>query len=365
VIKHGKTSTGNRRYRCRNCQRTWVSEKIGTQRPDLSELVETYLSGRTYRELVETYKSSPLRINQKIREFLASCPNWEDYVDACTTIHESRLIYIISKSFSCSVKGDGNNLMFVGMAVDALSTVVLGYQVGTMETQELWTSLFERLYNRGIKCNDFMSNGSNFVDEAINKFYPNSNHRIFYHKAWRDKELVCCFSRLNSKSRLVSEAIKSYDNLKNANLVSYLKFYDENRLKEEIINSPEDFTKRLKERIEARNLLRIEGLLSAFQRRFEKFHMLKDDPEPLVNGWIARWMTRKLEFGYSRLSVYAQIPSITSFKMFSCGQIPKPILFREDNTMLKAFMIEIAARGFQVPIYYLSCEMMPEKCCMY
>lgn len=65
VIRHGKTATGNRRYRCRSCGKTWVIEKAETIRPDIVSLTEAYLSGRTFRDLVEIYKSSPLRINKK------------------------------------------------------------------------------------------------------------------------------------------------------------------------------------------------------------------------------------------------------------------------------------------------------------
>ena len=104
VIKHGKTVTGNRRYRCRNCGKTWVLEKNETVRPDLSAIVEAYLSGRTCRDLVSIYHSSPLRINQKIREFLNGCPSWEEYLDACIKKHEPRLVYLIGRNFSCSSK---------------------------------------------------------------------------------------------------------------------------------------------------------------------------------------------------------------------------------------------------------------------
>jgi len=47
-------------------------------RPDIADIVEAYLTGPTYRDLVNVYHSSPLRINQKIRDFLEGCPNWRN-----------------------------------------------------------------------------------------------------------------------------------------------------------------------------------------------------------------------------------------------------------------------------------------------
>jgi transposase-like protein len=94
VIKHGTTSVGNTRFRCRNCGKTWVTERKDAGKPDISDVVEAYLNGRTCRDLVEVYHSSPLRINQKIREFLDGCPPWEEYLDSVVKKHEPRLIYL-------------------------------------------------------------------------------------------------------------------------------------------------------------------------------------------------------------------------------------------------------------------------------
>ena len=93
----------------------------------MAELVESYIGGRTYRELTDVYKSSPLRINQKIREVLDGCPNWEEYLDACVTVHEPRLVYLVGRYFSCSDPSAEDNLMFLALAIDSLSTMVIGY----------------------------------------------------------------------------------------------------------------------------------------------------------------------------------------------------------------------------------------------
>ena len=365
VIKHGQTSTGNKRFRCRNCGKTWVLERKETIRPDLADMAEAYLSGRTCRDLVPIYHSSPLRINQKIREFLDGCPHWEDYLDACVRHHHPRLIYLIGRNFSCSTKNSKGNTMFLAMAIDSLSSVVLGFEIGQKDSRDVWLSLMDRMNCRNIICPTFMTNGSKNIEEAVNKVSPYSTTRIFYHKAYRDKELNCCISRLPINNKLLNDTIKAYDTLKNHNLGDYLKENNNKRLKDYLLASPEMFTKRLKERLESRPKIRIEGLTSAFQMRFEKFHMLKDDPYPLINGWIAKWMTNRLDFGFSRLAIYTQIPSIINFKMFSCGNLPYKLNLKDDSPQLKSFVIEIAARALQVPVFFSKCEMKLDKCSLF
>jgi transposase-like protein len=365
VIKHGRTTTGNTRFRCRNCGKTWVLEKSETIRPDLSEIVESYLGGSTCRELVSVYKSSPLRINQKIREFLEGCPRWEDYIDACLDIHEPRLIYLIGRNFSCACKANKNNSMFLAMAIDALSNVVLGFQIDIRETKSLWSQLLSDLRTRGFICKTFMANGSKLIEEAVQSIFSESSLRIFYHRAYHDKELLCCLSHLPVNQKLINDAIRTYDSIKNKNLNFYLHNLNESKLKDFLIKNPELFSKRLKERFDNKPKIRLEGLISDFQTRFQKFHMVKDDPYPLINGWIARWMLQQLHSGFSRLSYYIQIPSETTFKNFSCGQIPVQIDLSENSPLLQSFVLDVAARAVQLPLYYSSCEMKLDKCILY
>ena len=365
VIKHGKTSTGNRRYRCRSCGKTWVLEKIQVTRPDLADITEAYLDGKTCRDLVSVYHSSPLRVNQKIREFLDGCPHWEDYLDACVKEHSPRLIYLIGKTFSCSTKESRNNSMYVAMAIDALSTVVLGYEIGQKDSPEVWSGLLERMHSRGISCQTYMSNGNKNIEDTIHRISPESSSRIFYHRAYRDQEIACCLSRVPINNKLISDSIKAYESIKNQSLNDYLKKRNYKRFKEMLLAAPAHFTKRLKERIDSRPRIRIEGLSSAFQTRFEKFHMLKDDPYPLINGWIAKWMLTRLEVGYSRLAVYIQEPCVTSFKIFSCGQMPILLELKEDSYLLQNFVVEVATRGLQIPLFYSKCEMKLEKCSLF
>ncbi|MFW6276471.1 MAG: hypothetical protein ACOC2K_02220, partial [Bacteroidota bacterium] len=103
----------------------------------------------------------------------------------------------------------------------------------------------------------------------------------------------------------------------------------------------------------------------AFKTRFEKFHMLKENPEPIINGWIAKQMLEPLEMGFSRLSLYMQLPAKTGFKDFSCGNTPEIIPLPNDSAELKNFIIEIATRGLQLPIMHHKCEMKIDKCSLF
>lgn len=363
VIKHGRTSTGNRRYRCRNCGKTWVPEKSETLRPDISDIVEAYLNGRTCRDLVSIYRSSPLRINQKIREFLAGCPNWEDYIDSYVRKHEPRMVYLVGKTFSCSCNnGSGDNTMFLAMAVDALSTCVLGYQVAELEDRDAWIKLLDRMNCRGILPATFMGSGSLEIEEAVDIVYPYSALKIYYHRAYRDRELSCCLARMPINNKLIADAVRTYNSMDNHNLSKYLISNNDSRLRDYLLDSPEHFIKRLKERIDNKPRTRVEGLTSAFRARFEKFHMLKGDPLPVINGWISKQMLSRLNIGFSRLSIYTQIPSATSFKKYSCGNLPERIKLEEDSPRLRTFVVEIAARSLQVPLFFSKCEMKLDKC---
>ncbi len=365
VIRHGTTSKGHKRYRCRNCSKTWIQERKDMNRPDISDVVESYLSGKTYRELVDTYKSSPLRINQKIREFLEGCPDWEDFLDACVINHDTKLVYLIGKNFSCSIPGSKNNTMYVAMAVEALSSMVLGFEIGLKDSRSVWQTLLTRLDKRGIFTQTFMTNGSKHIEEAVLSIYPDAHLRIYYHSAYRDQELMCCLNKLPINIKLINDALTSYESMNNQNLNNYLQKNFSINLNDFLQTNPELFTKRLKERLDSRPKIRIEGLTTAFQTRFEKFHMLKEDPYPLVNGWIAKTMISQLDSGFSRLTIYSQLPARSSFKLFSCGQKPVIIELEKDSAILKTFVIEIAARCIQVPIFYSKCNMTTDSCSLF
>lgn len=365
IIKHGSTATGNKRYRCRVCSKTWVDEKFDIKRPEFHEIVEAYLNGRTYRDLVELYHTSPLRINQKIRLFLNDCPDWEEYLDVCVPNHRTILVYLVGKSFSCSTKTGKNNSMYVVMAIDALSTVVLGMQIGAKDSKSLWNEMLSRLKKRNISVPTFMTNGSKHIEDAVRISYPDSAIRIYYHRAYRDKELMCCLTRLPINNKLINDALQAFETFDSNILSDYLKKRNASKIEDIILNHPEHFTKRLKERLDSRPRIRVEGLSSAFQARFEKFHMLKGEPFPVVNAWIAKWMLNKQDFGFNRLSIYMQIPANANFKQFSCGQVPETSKFKIDDNLLENYVVEVAARSLQIPVFYSSCEMKLDKCSLY
>lgn len=365
VIKHGKTTTGNPRFRCRNCGKTWVLENHEPIRPDIADICEAYLNGRTCRDLVSIYHSSPLRINQKIREFLHGCPNWEDYIDAYVPNHEPRLICLTGKYFSCANKSASSNTMYLAMAIDSLSNTIIGYQIGRREGRNIWLSLLDRLNCRGIICPAFISNGSKNIEDAVKTVFPYSTLKINYHRAYRDKEISCCLFRLPINNKLINDAVKVYNSLDNNNLSKYLKLKKNKHMQDILFSSQEEFIRRVKERIENKKTTRIEGIANAFQTRFEKFHMLKENPEPLINGWIAKSMLNRLSVGFSRLSLYKQIPITASFKDFSCGKMPVQLELSEDSPILRSFVIEIASRGLQLPIVFNKCEMKIDKCSLY
>ncbi len=365
VIRHGKTSTGNRRYRCRNCGKTWVIEKAETIRPDLVSLAEAYLSGRTFRDLVDIYHSSPLRINKKVREFLEGCPHWEEYLDLCVSKHNVRLAYLVGRTFSAATSNKPRHTMFLAMVIDALSNVVLGFEISVIDDYKTWFTLLERMRKRGIDCPTFMTNGSIHIEAAIKDIYPNSNVRLFYHRAYRDKEVTCCLTRAPINVKLINDAIHAYETCNNHNLSQYLKITNDRYFHEILKNSPDFFCRRLRDRLENKPKIRIEGLYTAFQSRFEKFHMLKSDPFPLVNGWVAKWMVQLLDIGFSRLAIYMQIPVITNLRLFACGQVPPMQFLTADSPKLRTFVVEIAARALQIPIFYNRCEMKLDKCSLF
>ncbi len=360
VILHGKTSTGNRRYRCRHCGRTWVSDKAEIVRPDIVSLTEAYLSGQTFRDLVHIYKSSPLRINKKVREFLEGCPNWEEYLDLSVEKHNVKLAFLIIRSFSAA--GVDKNQMYVSMMVDAFSNVILGFEISYVDDYRTWYNLLSRAKQRGINCSIFMFNGSMHIEEAVKKVYPNATLKLFYHRAYRDKELSCCLSRIPLNIKITNDAIFAFNTCRTDSLQKFLGLGDANYLNDVVKKSSELVHRRLKDRLVNRNKIRIEAIYNNFQSRFEKFHMLKSDPYPLVNGWISKFMVQQLDIGFSRLSIYIQKPVITNFKLFSCGQVPIPLNLQADSPKLRMFVVELAVRALQMPIFYNRCEMKFDKC---
>ncbi len=364
VIKHGKTPTGNPRFRCRSCGKTWVLEKTSPIRPDMAEITESYLEGQSCRDLVTVYQSSPLRINQKIREFLEGCPDWEDYLDAFIEKHEPKLVYLTGKKFACAAEGSKENSMFVALAIDALSSLIIGFEVGPEEDIRLWKKMLLRMNDRGFEINSFITNGTRSVEDAVRNVYPFANLRINYHKAYRDREISCCLSNNPMNNKLIYDASRIYSSLSNHNLARYLNVNDESQIEDVLFSSRDEFLQRIREHLDNKTSAKIRTVTDMFQDRFEKFHMLKEDPYPVINGWVAKHMLSKLDMGFSRLSLYSQIPHTTKFKDFACGNKPVELNLKADSPGLKKFVIEIAARSLELPVIFSKCEMRLERCCL-
>ena len=78
--------------------------------------------------------------------------------------------------------------------------------------------------------------------------------------------------------------------------------------------------------------------------------MIKYDPLPIINGWVAWWMLAPLPLGFSRLSLYLQHPCETHFKNFNCGTLPIPLNLTIDSPEMKKFVVELAVRSLHIPI---------------
>ena len=117
--------------------------------------------------------------------------------------------------------------------------------------------------------------------------------------------------------------MKLYGSIENKNLYSYFSLNDERDLIEILNCNTELFLNVVKSRLENRQTLKIDSFLNSFQERFEKFHLIKENPEPIVNGWIARAMLVPNETGFSSLSLYMQIPNEATIADFSVNKIPK------------------------------------------
>jgi len=352
VIKHGTTSKGKHRLRCRTCNKTWVIEKNDYIRPDFCQIVEKYIEGSTCRELVSLYHSSPLRINQKIRNFLQNLPNWEEYLDISVRNHNQRIIFLLGKKFACNCNHHHSNSMFLAFAIDAVSSVVLGFEIGGDEEYNIWAKLLNRMKRRKILAPSFLTNGSKITEEAINSIYPKSTVKIFINRFIQDIEQDSYNYYIKINDKFCNEAINSYNYLEIYNNSNYLQKLPQKNLEFFCDGLTDLLEKRFEENFQNKYANRLEGFVATFQKRFEKFHMLKCDPYPIINGWIAENMLKRLDIGFSLLSLYLKIPVFTSFKNFTCGNLPYVVGFDKYNKIESALAVELAMRQLFIKSYY-------------
>ena len=103
-------------------------------------------------------------------------------------------------------------------------------------------------------------------------------------------------------------------------------------------------------------------LLEDFKNRFEKFHRIKEDPFPIVNGWMSLYMLKELDSGYNRLSFYLQKPVKVNFFDFSSNKVEFQLENNNKVEDIKEFIFEVASRALNLPLNIQRCELNINKC---
>jgi hypothetical protein len=101
-------------------------------------------------------------------------------------------------------------------------------------------------------------------------------------------------------------------------------------LREALMGSYHDFIENVNKKSEQKTLNRVDCLAEDFKARFERFHMIKDDPRPIINGWIALKMLERLEFGSNRISLYNQRMLSVDFMDFTQNIFPENLEISKD-----------------------------------
>jgi hypothetical protein len=362
TIKNGKTSAGSPRYKCKDCAKSWSENTDTSPKPSLAELSSLYLNGASTRDLVPVYKSSPLRINQKIRGFLDNCPDWEDYVDEKVEVRHSRIVYLIGKRFNCYNKETSCSTMYVAMAYDAYSSMVLGYEICNCGCDDVWDKLITRMSERGIEADNFMTSQPHVITDVVNKHYPKAKILSNILRTLRHEELSCCLKNVPIKYKFINDADNLYQNFRNRTLKDYIKEYSNTTLRGFLSSHHNAFVTAVHKKCRDKSNFRIEDLHKTFSRRFERFHTLKNDPKPLVNGWIALHMTASTNTDFSRLSYYMQKPVLVDLESFSNNEDPKTVIAEEPNAAVDEFLLESSTRILQLPLTETRCELKVELC---
>ncbi|GAB5465684.1 MAG: hypothetical protein Kapaf2KO_11200 [Candidatus Kapaibacteriales bacterium] len=363
VIRNGKTASGSLRYKCKDCNKSW-SENTETQdRPEISELVKMYLDGSSTRDLVPIYKSSPLRINQKIRQFLESCPNWEDFIDSTVPNRHSRVVYLIGKRFNCYNKETSCNTMYVAMAYDAYSSCVLGYEICNCGCDDVWEKLIDRMHSRGLAVDNFMTSQPHLIQPILKDTYPEAKVLSNVLRSLRQEELECCLAKIPIKYKLVNDTTKLYSSFQNQTLKRYVKEYSGESLQGFLTSHLNEYVASVDRKCKDKSNFRIEDLHQTFSQRFEKFHTIKSDPQPMVNGWIALHMTEDSQSGFSRYSYFAQKPLRIDLESFSGSKPPKAYNHSsESDKKAEAFILEASTRVLQLPLTEVRCSLNEDLC---
>jgi len=362
VIKHGKTATGSPRLRCHDCGKTFSIKEDDLPRLEIWKVADFYLSGKSYRDLVKLYQSSPRRLNQKIRDYLSGFPNWEDYLDTYISSHSSKVVFLTSRKFSCAFDCEGKNIKHLLLAIDLHSSLVLGYEITNEENHDTWEKFLTRLKQRGINPKYFLTCASDIFLSSTQKVYPNSICKISFHKIFRDKELSCCLNRINVDDKVIKDSLNVYSSFKNQNLLKVFELENIEELKNILNKNTGLFVERLKNRLQFRLEHKMDNFLIDLAQRLEKFHLLRENPEPIINALIARQMIVNHDNGFSRISYYTQIPTEANISDFACGKMPKMMRLNVNSYKSIQFIIEVLVRSIELPIINNQCELQFHQC---
>ena len=353
VIKHGKTRSGDPRFRCKECEKTWVKGIVLYNKPDISAIAESYLLGHSIRELVPFYKSSPHRINTKIREFLDKTQSWETFLDQSSEVRSTDVVYLQGVRFNCSFNSPDENEMYVAFAIEGLSSNIIGFEIAEENTQDVWNKLIERLSTREYKVKTFLTRDIKAVEEPVNEYFRDSRVKLYLHKLNRDKEMAnrcCLLEKQTLRDKLIDDALKFYSKLDNQSYESYLKNKFDMDIKSCIKKDCDRFFECMMKNCGTESESRLEQLLVEFQTRFEKFHAIKTDPYPIINAWVGLHMLRPMECGFTRYSLYNQLPCKCSFACFASNHNDEQCEFIPNERELNNFANEVTIRALHLPI---------------
>ena len=353
VIKHGKTRSGDPRFRCKDCEKTWVKGIVLYKKPDISAVAESYLLGHSIRELVPFYKSSPHRINMKIREFLGETQSWETFLDKSSEVRSADVVYLQGIRFNCSYNSPENNEMFVAFAIEGLSSQIIGFEIAEDNTVDVWTKLIARLSKRKYKVKTFLTRDIKAVENSVTKYFEDSRVKLYLHKLNRDKEVAnrcCLLVNASLRDKLIDDALKFYSKLDNQTYTSYLQNRFEMDIKTCIKKDCDRFFECMMKNCGTESESRLEQLLVEFNNRFEKFHALKIDPYMIINAWVGLHMLRPMECGFTRYSLYNQLPCKCSFACFASNHNDEQCEFIPNQRELSDFANEVTIRALHLPI---------------
>ncbi len=331
-------------------------------RNNIAAITEDYLRGMTYRELGNSYKSTARHLNKKIREYISNFPHWESYTDKTLQIYDSLQIILVGKSFASFYAKDNNNTMFAAFAVDAISGFVLAYDLDYTDTREIWDKMLKRMQLRNIKCNHFMSSGTENIVGAIKKHYPNADSKILFHRTQREKELLCCIGRIPVNFKLMNDAGRIIVSLKNKNLLEELNIRNFRELIGFYIVNQEKFTQKLKSNLDNKSTAKSDLFITKFQERFDKFYSLKADPAPVINAWIANTMLFKNGQNFNHYSLYSQKNSTLDLAKFADGAVLNGESNIKNESVYKDMLLDLSVRALELPVLSHDCGTKHENC---